>query len=98
MVFLGKLEEQRPENQGGIERRGFEWYYWRRKLASGHQTLKGHTGPVFDTTFSPNGSRIASAGFDGTVKVWDVATGQATLTLAGTSGLVSSAAFSPDGS
>ena len=38
------LDEQLPANQGGIDRRGFEWYYWQRKISSGHTTLKGHTG------------------------------------------------------
>ena len=28
---------------GGIDRRGFEWFYWQRKISSGHITLKGHT-------------------------------------------------------
>jgi WD40 repeat protein len=47
--------------------------------------------------FSPEGSRLAAASEDGTVKVWDVATGQETLTLKGHTGSVTSVVFSPEG-
>jgi WD40 repeat protein len=47
--------------------------------------------------WSPDGQRLASAGEDGTVKVWDTATGQETLTLKGHTGRVRSLAWSPDG-
>ncbi len=95
-LFLGSLDEQLPENQHGVNRRGFEWYYWRRKLASGHQTLKGDSA-LLGVAFSPDGSRIASASSDFAINVWDVATGQKTLTLEGHTGTVSGVAFSPDG-
>ena len=47
--------------------------------------------------FSPDGRRIASASEDQTLKLWDVATGQETVTLKGHTGEIRSVAFSPDG-
>ncbi len=52
---------------------------------------------LFSMAFSPDGKQLASAGADGTVKVWDAATGQETRTLYGHTGFVYSVAFSPDG-
>jgi WD40 repeat protein len=47
--------------------------------------------------FSPDGRRLAAGCADQTVKVWDVATGRQTLTLAGHTGAVQCVAYSPDG-
>jgi WD40 repeat protein len=48
-------------------------------------TLKGHTGIVLHVTYFPRGDRLASAGRDNQVLVWDAATGKplSTLTLSG---------------
>ena len=35
--------------------------------------LRGHKGPVLAVRFSPDGSRVGSAGKDNTIKIWDVA-------------------------
>jgi hypothetical protein len=60
-------------------------------------TLRGHTGPVRDGAFSPDGKRLVTASYDGTAKVWDAESGKELLTLRGHSDGVYSVAFSPDG-
>jgi WD40 repeat protein len=58
-------------------------------------TLKGHTAPVKNAVFSPDGKWIATASADHTVKIWSYEA-QYLHTLAGHSGAVNSVAFSSD--
>jgi hypothetical protein len=60
-------------------------------------TLRRHTGPIWCTSFSPDGKRIATAGHDQTIKIWDAEDGRELLTLRGHTHVVYCVTFSPDG-
>jgi hypothetical protein len=61
------------------------------------QSFRGHVGPVHAVAFSSDNKRLASASSDGTVKVWDLRTGQEVFTLGRHVAAVHSVAFGPDG-
>jgi WD40 repeat protein len=60
------------------------------------QTLEGHSGDVNSVAFSHDSTRLASASYDSTVKIWDASTGACMHTLKGHSNEVTSVAFSHD--
>ena len=79
--ILETLEFYRQLPAGKRDPRGWEWYYQDRLCQLELRTLKGHTAPkggravVGSVTFNLDGSRLASASADRTVKVWDAASG-----------------------
>jgi len=60
-------------------------------------TLTGHTAPIWDAAFSPDGTRLVTASTDTTAKVWDMNTGMELLTLKGHTEGLWSTAYSPNG-
>jgi WD40 repeat protein len=58
----------------------------------------GHAIAVHSVAVSPSGELIASAGADGTVKLWRTSDGALLRTLTGHEGDANGVAFSPDGS
>ena len=63
---------------------------WRR-------VLTGHTGLVLGVAFAPDGQMLASAGNDGTVRLWDPNDGQYIRSLLGHRDWVRGVGFSRDG-
>ena len=60
--------------------------------------MAGHSDGIDAVALSPNQTILASASFDGVVKLWDMQTHQTIKALIGHSTSVNSLAFSPDGS
>jgi len=64
------------------------------------RVLRGHSGTVASSEFSPNGKLIVTAGWDSTARIFDAASGRSlhTLVPAGrTRTQLTQASFSPDG-
>jgi WD40 repeat protein len=60
-------------------------------------SLGGHTDVVASVAFAPDGKRLASASFDKTVRVWEVAKPQAARVMSGHSDFVYAVAWDPAG-
>jgi periodic tryptophan protein 2 len=50
----------------------FNIYLWNLQTAKLLDVLTGHQGPIVDLSFQRSGGILASASWDGTIKVWDV--------------------------
>jgi WD40 repeat protein len=77
--------------------REFSWYYLDGLCHQQLLTLVGHQADVFSVAASPDGRLWATAGKDGTVRLWHAESGRVCGVLKGHGDEVTSVAFSPDG-
>jgi WD40 repeat protein len=77
--------------------RAWEWRYLKQSSRSAPSAFIGHTGEVWDAAISPDGRRLASAGFDNTIKLWNVVTSQLERTLHGHEARAYSVGFDKQG-
>jgi eukaryotic-like serine/threonine-protein kinase len=77
--------------------RAWEWYYLQSPPAHELLTLRGHRVDVCTVDVSPDGKRIASGGFDDSIRFWDAETGKQVMSIPAALRGVLSLKFSPDG-
>ncbi len=78
--------------------RSWEWHYRRRLCRGELKTLTGLVSRINGLAYSPDGRRLASAGADGMVRLWDLASGEELLQFEKHTRPVAMVAFSADGS
>ena len=81
---------------GRPDLRGWEWYYYFSLCHKELMSLRGNKR-MESVAWSADGNRIASGDLNGTIQIWDAATGREILKFSADDGSVYSVAWSPNG-
>jgi WD40 repeat protein len=73
--LLQLLKETEPE-PGKPDLRGFEWHYLKSLCERERLTVNASDQALRALDYSPEGRRVATAGDDGIIRIWDAATGK----------------------
>ena len=83
----------------GVTGLGGEAFLWDVETGKLIRRFTGeHRDILFDAELSPDGSILATAGYDRSIKVWETGSGKLLRTIEGHNGAIYDIAFSPDGS
>ena len=93
---VGRLRELLSATEGYPDR-GFEWSYYQRLCHLERGSLIGHRAGVRSVAWSPDGTRLATASWDMTARVWDAATRRELIALKGHTSGIASVSWSRDG-
>ena len=96
IALLARAIKFDPTNQVASERFFHELIIHREKALPSLIASFDHQDAVYALAFSPDGTRIVTASWDQTAKLWDAASGKLIAAFAH-QGAVNKAAFSPDG-
>ncbi|HQO34491.1 MAG TPA: WD40 repeat domain-containing protein, partial [bacterium] len=72
-------------------------FLWEAQSGTLTRVFMGHTRPVRDVAFSPDGRLLLTGSDDYTARLWDVETGREIRAFVGHESWIHSVAFSPDG-
>jgi len=97
IALLARAIKFDPQNQVASERFFQELITHRQKMLPPLEASFIQRDVVYDAAFSPDSSRILTASWDKTAKLWDAATGKL-IAVFPHQGTVNTAVFSPDGS
>ncbi|MFO0843340.1 MAG: serine/threonine-protein kinase, partial [Gemmataceae bacterium] len=85
-------------NDCPLDLRGWEWHQLAKTFLQDPVPCVGHDGPAWAVAWSGDGKTLVTGGLDGTLRVWEPATGRQLHQVEAHKGQwLSRAAFSPDG-
>lgn len=94
---LTLLEKLRPSRHEQEDLRGPEWHHLWRLCGGSHHDLRGHSAGITCTSYSLDGTTLASGDVNGLIKLWDAETQRERRTLTGPTAAVNALAFEPGG-